>query len=373
MNQPVLETETSSTEALFLKSIENYQEFIESTHIHYARAADIHPAVKEQTLNALEAIGKFLHVEKSYVCFKDDSHPDIQFFVWRRPQEENLPTKPLAQSTAHEDNRPTESAFTDASQAHSEYDQALLQNTGYSSTLNIPVFLDETIQGWLGFQGFSSQISISKGLVLLTWMFGLILMGGLENNAPEEPGYHDSSPFWKYLHQFDFSTFSNGHSNQLIDISLQIAENIGLSQDSMDSMLRGAFLHDVGKFSISDQIIEKHDGLTQEEIEAIRYHPSIAYDLLSQIPVLKNAVDIPHCHHESWDGSGYPRGLKGDEIPLEARIFSIVDVYDALCSNRPYRKAWEKHDAISYIIRNAGIQFDPQVVPIFLEVVGDSV
>jgi HD-GYP domain-containing protein (c-di-GMP phosphodiesterase class II) len=135
-------------------------------------------------------------------------------------------------------------------------------------------------------------------------------------------------------------------------------------------MMQGAFLHDVGKFTIPEQILDKRNQLTQEEIKVIKYHPSIAYDLLSQIPVLKNATEIPHCHHESWDGSGYPRGLSGDEIPLEARIFSIVDVYDALLSNRPYRKAWTKAEAVEYIIRNAGIRFDPQVVPEFLRVVG---
>ncbi|HRQ22566.1 MAG TPA: HD domain-containing phosphohydrolase [Anaerolineales bacterium] len=118
---------------------------------------------------------------------------------------------------------------------------------------------------------------------------------------------------------------------------------------------------------IPDSILRKADTLTADEMEEMRKHPQYAFDLLAPIPYLRPALDTPYCHHEWWDGNGYPRGLKGEEIPLAARIFAIVDVWDALLSNRPYRDAWEEKDVLSYINELSGKQFDPAVVKAFLE------
>lgn len=112
--------------------------------------------------------------------------------------------------------------------------------------------------------------------------------------------------------------------------------------------------------------------LTEEEWEIMKKHPVYAYEILSKIAYLRPALDIPYCHHEKWDGSGYPRGLKGEEIPLPARIFAVVDVFDALTSDRPYRKAWSREEAIAYIKERSGKDFDPRVVEVFLEVIGAS-
>jgi HD-GYP domain-containing protein (c-di-GMP phosphodiesterase class II) len=122
----------------------------------------------------------------------------------------------------------------------------------------------------------------------------------------------------------------------------------------------------VGKLGVPDQILLKPDKLTDEEWEVMRKHPQFAFDMLSKIQYLKPALDIPHCHHEKWDGTGYPRGLKGEEIPLAARIFAVVDVWDALTSDRPYRKAWSKEKALDHIKGQSGKHFDPQVVETFL-------
>jgi HD-GYP domain-containing protein (c-di-GMP phosphodiesterase class II) len=119
---------------------------------------------------------------------------------------------------------------------------------------------------------------------------------------------------------------------------------------------------------IPDSILLKQGPLTPEDWEIMRQHPALAYELLSTIPFLRPALDIPHYHHEKWDGSGYPYGLKGEEIPLSARIFAVVDVWDALCSHRPYRPAWSEEDALAYIQENAGKHFDPKVVEAFFNI-----
>ena len=130
---------------------------------------------------------------------------------------------------------------------------------------------------------------------------------------------------------------------------------------------RGALLHDIGKMGVPDTILRKPGKLTEDEWRIMRRHPQLAYDLLSKTKYLQPALDIPYCHHEKWDGSGYPRGLKGEQIPLAARIFAVVDVWDALCSERPYRPAWPEEKALDYIRAQAGKHFDPQVVELFLQ------
>jgi putative two-component system response regulator len=134
----------------------------------------------------------------------------------------------------------------------------------------------------------------------------------------------------------------------------------------MVHIYRGALLHDIGKVGVPDSIVLKPGPLTEDEWVIMRKHPQYAYDMLSPIAYLRPALDIPYCHHEKWDGTGYPRGLKGEQIPLAARIFAVVDVWDALISDRPYRKAWQKAKARQYIQEQAGLYFDPQVVRAFL-------
>lgn len=130
---------------------------------------------------------------------------------------------------------------------------------------------------------------------------------------------------------------------------------------------RGALLHDIGKMGVPDSILSKPDKLTDGEWVAMRKHPVFAYEMLAPIAYLKPALDIPYCHHEKWDGSGYPRGLKGEQIPLAARLFAIVDVWDALRSNRPYRAAWPEEKALEHIRSEAGTHFDPEIVELFLK------
>jgi len=128
-------------------------------------------------------------------------------------------------------------------------------------------------------------------------------------------------------------------------------------------------LHDIGKMGVPDQILKKSGKLSHEEWNEMRMHPVYAYNLLSPISFLRGVLDIPYCHHEHWDGSGYPRGLRGEQIPLAARIFSVVDIWDALLSNRPYRKAWPRQRVLDYIRASAGNILDPKIVEIFLRMI----
>jgi putative nucleotidyltransferase with HDIG domain len=160
---------------------------------------------------------------------------------------------------------------------------------------------------------------------------------------------------------------TEGHTQRVTDITLRLARAMGVSDTDLIHVRRGALLHDIGKMGIPDSILLKPGSLTDEEWVIMRRHPVYALELLSPIPYLRPALDIPYCHHEKWDGSGYPRGLKGDQIPLAARIFAVVDVWDALTSDRPYRPAWTKERALGFIREQSGSHFDPTVVEAFMQ------
>jgi HD-GYP domain-containing protein (c-di-GMP phosphodiesterase class II) len=162
---------------------------------------------------------------------------------------------------------------------------------------------------------------------------------------------------------------TEGHSQRVTEHTLKLARKFGIPEVTLPHVRRGAQLHDIGKMGIPDSILLKPGPLTEEEWKIMRLHPQYAYDLLSPIDYLVPALDIPYSHHERWDGSGYPRQLKGEEIPLVARIFAVVDVWDALCHDRPYRPAWAAEKAIAYLQAQAGIGLDPQVVSAYLELI----
>jgi len=159
---------------------------------------------------------------------------------------------------------------------------------------------------------------------------------------------------------------TDGHNQRVAAMTLRLAKSLGIEGDDLVHIRRGALLHDIGKMGIPDNILLKPGPLAYDEWDVMRKHPEYAYNLLSPITYLKPAMDIPYCHHEKWDGTGYPRGLKGTYIPYFARIFAIVDVWDALLSDRPYRSAWTEGQVIAYIRDQSGKHFDPQVVQAFL-------
>jgi putative nucleotidyltransferase with HDIG domain len=159
---------------------------------------------------------------------------------------------------------------------------------------------------------------------------------------------------------------TEGHSRRVTEMTLRLARLMSIPDPELVHVRRGALLHDIGKMGVPDAILLKPGSLTPEEWDIMRKHPVYAYQMLAPIAYLKPAIEIPYCHHEKWDGAGYPRGLKGEEIPLAARIFAVVDVWDAVCSDRPYRPAWSEDQALEHIQSQAGKHFDPQVVEVFL-------
>lgn len=165
---------------------------------------------------------------------------------------------------------------------------------------------------------------------------------------------------------------TEGHTKRVTDLAVRLARELDCTQEEMVHIRRGALLHDMGKMGIPDEILQKPGSLTDEEWKVMRKHPQYARQMLSRIGYLSDALIIPYHHHERWDGSGYPQGLKGEEIPLFARLFSVVDVWDALSSDRPYRRKLPTDDVIAYLKQEAGRLFDPKIVDVFLKLVNSK-
>jgi response regulator RpfG family c-di-GMP phosphodiesterase len=164
---------------------------------------------------------------------------------------------------------------------------------------------------------------------------------------------------------------TEGHTLRVTEMALKLARLMDMDEDKLTHMRRGGLLHDIGKLGVPDNILLKPGPLTDQEWAVMRMHPQFAYEWLTPIAYLRRAIEIPYCHHEKWDGSGYPRGLRGKAIPLPSRIFAVADVWDALTSDRPYRKAWTPEKALEYIRENSGTHFDPHVVQFFINTLDD--
>jgi len=183
--------------------------------------------------------------------------------------------------------------------------------------------------------------------------------------------YDDTLMGWaKFLDLRDKET--EGHTLRVLERTMKAAQRLGIREEDMEHLRRGVLLHDIGKVGVPDHILNKPTALTDEEWVVMKKHPEYAYQMLSPIGFLKQALDVPYCHHERWDGKGYPRGLKGKEIPFTARIFTVFDVYDALTNDRIYSKGRSKEEAIQYIRDNSGVIFDPDIVNICIDVIKEK-
>lgn len=186
-----------------------------------------------------------------------------------------------------------------------------------------------------------------------------------DKNRELEDAYQATLEGW--VHALDMrDKETEGHTQRVTILTERLARWMGLGGDQLVHITRGALLHDIGKMAIPDGILLKPGKLTEDERALIQKHPIFAYDMLKRINFLLPAIDIPYCHHEKWDGTGYPRGLKGKEIPFSARIFPVIDVYDALVSDRPYRKGLPPDQVREYIKADSGKHFDPLVVEAFM-------
>jgi HD-GYP domain-containing protein (c-di-GMP phosphodiesterase class II) len=165
---------------------------------------------------------------------------------------------------------------------------------------------------------------------------------------------------------------TEGHTLRVTEMTIRLAKAGGVGADELVHIHRGALLHDIGKLGVPDGILHKPGPLTEDEWKLMRQHPQFSFDMLAPIAFLKPALDIPYCHHEKWDGTGYPRGLKGEQIQPSARLFAVVDVWDALMSDRPYREAWPEERVLEHIRSLAGTHFDPEAVELFLKVMNED-
>jgi PAS domain S-box-containing protein len=255
----------------------------------------------------------------------------------------------------------------------------LLYEEGFVSYYGIPLIAKGQTVGVLEIFFKSAQKLEQERLDFLETMAGhaaiaidnATLFTGLQKSNLELTLAYDSTlEGWsRALDMRDRET--EGHSQRVTDMTEHIAKIMDVPESDIMHMRRGAILHDIGKMGIPDHILLKSGPLDEQESAIMQRHPLYAYEFLSQIAFLHPALEIPYCHHEKWDGSGYPRGLKGKQIPLSARIFAIVDVWDALRSDRPYRSAWSFEKTRDYILGLAGTHFDPRVVEVFKSYLND--
>lgn len=211
-------------------------------------------------------------------------------------------------------------------------------------------------------------LTISAGLV--AWVSLHNLGRNIERAHRSEmkvrEAYEQTLEAWaKALEYRDRKT--EGHSRRVAELSTRLATEIGCTNADLVRIRWGALLHDIGKLAIPDRVLLKPGPLTVQEMELMRRHPAYAREMLSSIPFLRSAMAIPCHHHEQWDGQGYPDGLRGEDIPLAARIFTVVDQWEALSSDRPYRDAWPQERVLAYMEHNAGKIFDPNILRVFLE------
>ncbi|HEY3342297.1 MAG TPA: HD domain-containing phosphohydrolase, partial [Anaerolineae bacterium] len=249
----------------------------------------------------------------------------------------------------------------------------LIENEGFAAHVTAPLFAKGQVVGALEVFHRAALNTNAEWLGLMETLAGqaaisidgaTVLEGLRRSNIELERAYNSTLEGWsRAMDLRDRDT--EGHTMRVTAITERLARSLGMSETDVINVRRGALLHDIGKMGVPDSVLLKPGKLTDEEWAIMRKHPQYAYDMLLPIAYLRSALDIPYCHHEKWDGTGYPRGLKGEEIPLAARVFAVVDVWDALISDRPYRPAWPANRIREHIRKLAGTHFDPQVVEAF--------
>jgi putative nucleotidyltransferase with HDIG domain len=206
---------------------------------------------------------------------------------------------------------------------------------------------------------------------VLAQSFNEMAQNLLQSQADLVAAYDKTIEGWvKALELRDRETL--GHTLRAASLTLELARRMNIDERELENIHRGVLLHDIGKMGIPDHILLKPGPLTLGERKIIEEHPSLAREMLEQIEFLRPCIDIPYCHHERWDGSGYPNGLAGEEIPMAARLFAIIDVWDALTSDRTYRSAWSPQEALHYLKEQAGKAFDPRVVRDFVSLMEED-
>ncbi|HSO12936.1 MAG TPA: PAS domain S-box protein [Anaerolineales bacterium] len=250
-----------------------------------------------------------------------------------------------------------------------------LVSTGIHSGVGAPLIAQDQL---IGFVWMGRKTDISKSEIRLLVAVADIAANAIHRATLHEQTRKDAANLAQaydttlegWAHALELrDQETEGHTRRMVQMTVDLARAMGIGEEELEHVRRGVLLHDIGKMGIPDAILLKPGELTDEEWITMRKHPTYAHNMLSHIEYLKPALDIPHFHHEKWDGSGYPHGLKSEEIPLSARIFAIVDVWDAVQSDRPYKTGWPREKAIEYIRVQSGKHFDPYIVDVFLRLV----
>jgi putative nucleotidyltransferase with HDIG domain len=248
---------------------------------------------------------------------------------------------------------------------------AFMRAYGFRSYRVLPIVVDDRAAGAIelfdrGTTTIREDVLDTITAILAAAVSGnRLLIESRQSNEALASSYDATLKAWvRMLELRDQET--EGHSRRVTFMTMELAKAMGINPAGFDDLRRGALLHDIGKMGIPDSILLKPGKLDEDEMNLMKQHPELAFRMLAKVGFLSKAAEIPYCHHEKWDGSGYPRGLKGTEIPLGARIFAIVDVWDALCSDRPYRKAMPANEAAAVIAAGSGSHFDPLIAKTFL-------
>ena len=270
---------------------------------------------------------------------------------------------------------------TDLLENSTQFDRAtLLADEGFATYFGTPLIAKGQVNGVLEIyyrlpfapdENWLEFFKILAGQAAIAVDSARLFTDLIHSNAELFAAYDSTIEGWS--HALDLrDKETEGHTQRVTELTVKLARTAGITEEELVHVRRGALLHDIGKMGVPDHILLKPDKLTDEEWVAMRKHPGFALDLLSPIAYLRPAMDIPYCHHEKWDGSGYPRGLKGEQIPLTARLFAIVDVWDALRSDRPYRQSWSKEKVIEHIKSLSGTHFEPNAVDLFVNMMNED-
>jgi PAS domain S-box-containing protein len=333
----------------------------------------------------LDEVTGMLNTDAAAILLLDPYSGTLRYEQWRGFHGKDLKSIILPQGKGYGGRAASERQtihIADLSKVEPEPVQGpLLAKEGFAAYFAVPMIAKGTVKGvlevyhrelvetsidWLSFlETLAGQAAIAVD--------NAELFSRLERSSVDLLQAYDAT-IEGWAHALDLKDEeTEGHSRRVTEMTVELARKMNIKDEELAHVRRGALLHDIGKMGIPDAILLKPGKLNDEEWEIMKKHPVYAYDMLAPVDYLRPALDIPYCHHEKWDGSGYPRGLKGKAIPLPARIFAVVDVYDALTSDRPYRKAWSKEKTLRLIKEESGSHFDPAVVEVFLnEIEGSS-
>jgi HD-GYP domain-containing protein (c-di-GMP phosphodiesterase class II) len=327
--------------------------------------------------NVIDEVIYTIHAERGFVLLKNDQD-QFKFRIARGMNHKDIedPDFQISRSIVDKVKKTGEPILTSDAMADARFQyQASVVALGLRSILCIPlktesdkvsgiIYVDNRLQSGM-FSNADLDLLQSISSTAAIAIKNASLFEELEN------AYEETLMGWaKAVELRDQDT--EDHTLRVAQLTVNLARHMNMPESQIVHLRRGAMMHDIGKLGIPDGILLKAGRLTEAEFEIMKMHTTHAYDMIYPIKHLRPAIDIPFCHHEKWDGSGYPRGLGEEHIPLAARIFAVVDVWDALRSNRPYRPQWTKEAVITYIKEQANFHFDPQVVQCFLDLINQN-